>query len=112
MVEFLLLMLPMLGVATATIGVTWYGFAKAQLAQIAAEGAMQAAEPDSNGSDVLKMIGDKLRNRMGMEEFSASSTNNDGISSVSIELPDLTFLGPLNLVLPGLSVVSDAPSEM
>lgn len=110
--EFLLLVIPILGLAGATVGVTWYAFAKSQLLQIAAEGAMQAAEPDSSSSDVLGTIGDKLVDRMGVAKYSAWSTNKDGISSVSIELPELPFLGPLALVFPGLSVVSDAPSEM
>lgn len=110
--EFLLLVIPMLVLAGATVGVTWYAFAKSQLQQIAAEGAMQAAEPDSSSSDVLGTIGDKLVNRMGVAKYSAWSTNKDGVSSVAIELPEFPFLGPLALVFPGLSVVSDAPSEM
>ena len=112
MVEFLLLVIPMLGLAGATVGVTWFGFAKAQLLQVAAESAMQAAEPDSSSSDVLGTIGDKLRNRMGVTKFSAWSTSKDGVSSVAIELPELPFLGPLALVFPGFSVVSYAPSEI
>ena len=106
------MVIPMFGLASATIGVGWYSFAKAHLLQIAAESAWQAAEPDSSSSDVRGSIGDKLLTRLGVTTFIAQFTKIDGIASVSIEVPELQFLGPMSLVLPGLSVVSDAPSEM
>ena len=110
--EFLLLVVPMMSLASSTIGISWYALAKSQLAQIAAESALQAAQPDSSTSEVLDTIGEKLRNRLGVSSFKAWSENQGGTSSVSIDLPELTILGPLVLVLPGLSAVSDAPSEI
>ena len=110
--EFLLLIVPMFGLASATIGIAWYGFAKSQLTQIAAESALVASKPDSSEVEVQEGIGEKLSSRLGVTNFLSRTTNVDGIASVSIELPDLQFLGPLSLVFPGLSVVSYAPSEI
>lgn len=107
----MVLVLPLIGLASSTVGVVWYSFAKAQLVQMAAEGAMQAAQPDTSEGEVLEALGTKLRSRLGIDSFSAATATRDGITSVSLEVPPVNFLGPLSLIFPGLSVVSYAPNE-
>lgn len=106
-----MLTLPLFGLASATLGVTWYSFAKAQLAQVANEAAMQSAEPDSTNSEVFDDVKLKLKTRLGLETFSMTTTTNPGSSTSSIELPAAQFLGPLSLVFPSLSVVGHVPTE-
>lgn len=110
-VEFLLLLLPLTGLASATVGVSWYSFAKAQLTQIAAEGAMQAAEPDTALAEVHDSISQKLKNRIGVTNFTLDLSNNAGLTSLGIEVPEMPFLGPFALVFPSLGVVGSAPTE-
>lgn len=111
MVEFLVLILPLFGLASATLGVTWYSFARAQLAQVANEAAMQSAEPDSTNSEVFEDVQQKLKMRLGVKSFSMTASSTLGSRSTSIDLPAAQFLGPLSLVFPNLSVVSHVPSQ-
>jgi hypothetical protein len=105
-VEFLLLTLPLFGLASATLGVTWYSFAKAQLFQVASEAAMQLNEPDSTEAEVFDDVRRKLKVRLWLDSFSVSNYSNASASSIAIELPATTLAGPLSLLLPPLSVVS------
>lgn len=109
MVEFLLLTLPLFGLASATLGVTWYSFAKAQLVQVASEAAMQLSEPDSTEVEVFTDVKRKLKSRLWLESFSVSNYSNASVSSIAIELPSASFTGPLSYVFPSLSVVSSVP---
>lgn len=109
MVEFLLLTLPMLTLASATLGVTWYSFARAQVTQIANEAALQASEPDVSTSEVFDEVKWKLAKRLGLDDFSMTNSVNDGTSLISIEVP--ASPGPLSLVLPTLSVVGYVPVQ-
>ena len=106
MVEFLLLTLPLFGLASATLGITWYSFAKAQLVQVANEAAMQLNEPDSTEVEVFDDVKLKLKNRLGIDSFSVSNYSNASASSIAIELPVTTVAGPLSLLLPPVNVVS------
>lgn len=110
--EFLLLVMPLVGLASTTAGVVWYAFAKAQLTQVAAEGAMMAAEPDSSSSEVLASVGENLRQRLGASTFSMNTNLNNGVLSFSIELPVIEFVGPMAMVFPELSAVSNVPVEI
>lgn len=110
-VEFLLLVLPLVGLAGATGGVVWYSFASAQLSQVAAEAAMMAAEPDSTNAEVFAAVGEKLQNRLGISSFSMSTDRTLDTLSLSLNLPALEFLGPMGLVFPELSAVSNVPAE-
>ena len=110
-VEFLLLVLPLVGLASGTCGVVWYSFAKAQLIQVAAEAAMMAAEPDSSNDEVLAAVDFNVRNRLGISNFSMNTNKSSGVLSLSINLPVLEFLGPMAMVFPELSVVSNVPVE-
>jgi hypothetical protein len=105
-VEFLLLTLPLFGLASATLGVTWYSYAKGQVLQVASEAAMQLNEPDSTELEVFDDVKLKLRNRLGIDSFSVSNYSNASASSIAIELPVTTVAGPLSLLLPPVSVVS------
>jgi hypothetical protein len=105
-VEFLLLTLPLFGLASATLGVTWYSFAKGQVLQVASEASMQLNEPDSTELEVFDDVKLKLRNRLGIDSFSVSNYSNASASSIAIELPVTTVAGPLSLLLPPVSVVS------
>ncbi len=109
MVEFLFLTLPLLTLASATLGVTWYSFAKAQVTQIAYEAALQAAEPDSISSEVIDGVRSKLAHRLGLDAFSVTSSVNAGMSLAMVEVP--ASLGPVSLIFPNLNVVSYVPVE-
>ena len=106
MVEFLLLTLPLFGLASATLGVTWYSFAKGQLFQVASEAAMQLNEPDSTEAEVFDEVRRKMKVRLWLDSFSFRNYSNPSTSSIAIELPATTLAGPLSLLLPPLSVVS------
>jgi hypothetical protein len=106
-VEFLLLTLPLFGLASATLGVTWYSFAKGQVLQVASEAAMQLNEPDSTELEVFDDVKVKLKNRLGIDSFSVSNYSNASVSSIAIELPSTPLVGPLSVLLPPLSVVSN-----
>ena len=106
MVEFLLLTLPLFGLASATLGITWYSFAKAQLVQVANEAAMQLNEPDSTEAEVFDEVRRKMKVRLWLDSFSFRNYSNPSTSSIAIELPATTMAGPLSLLLPPLSVVS------
>jgi Flp pilus assembly protein TadG len=110
-VEFLLLVLPLFGLSAATVGVTWFSFAKAQLEQITEEAALQLSEPDSTELEVLESATEKVKTRLGAAILSMNSTVISSTSSVTIELPAWQFLGPLSLVLPELSAGSNVPAE-
>jgi hypothetical protein len=110
-VEFLLLVLPLVGLAGGTCGVVWYSFAKAQLSQVAAEAAMMAAEPDSSNSEVFASVGENLQNRLGISNFSMSTDRSLDNLSLSLNLPAMEFFGPMAMVFPVLSVVSNVPVE-
>lgn len=101
----------MAGLASATAGVTWYSFAKAQVIQVAAEAAMMAAEPDSSNAEVFASVAENLRQRLGTSTFSMSTNVNGGTLSLALNLPAIEFLGPMALVFPELSVVSNVPVE-
>jgi hypothetical protein len=107
-VEFLLLTLPLFGLASATLGVTWYSYAKGQVLQVANEAAMQLNEPDSTELEVFDDVKLKLRTRLGIDSFSVSNYSNTSVSvsAIAIELPSTPLLGPFSLLLPPLSVVS------
>lgn len=106
MVEFLLLTLPLFGLASATLGITWYSFAKAQIVQVANEAAMQLNEPDSTEAEVFDDVRRKLKARLWLDSFSFRNYSNASASSISIELPATTLAGPLSLLLPPIGVVS------
>jgi hypothetical protein len=108
-VEFLLLTLPLFGLASATLGVTWYSFAKGQVLQVASEASMQLNKPDSTELEVFDDVKLKLRNRLGIDSFSVSNYSNTSVSAIAIELPSTSLLGPLSLIVPNLSVVSSVP---
>lgn len=102
----------MFGVASATDGVVWYSFAKSQLTQVASEAAMMAAEPDSSNEEVFASVGENLRQRLGISSFSMSTSVSSGVLSLSLDLPAQEFLGPMAMVFPELSVVSNVPVEL
>ena len=79
--------------------------------QITAEGAMQAAQPDSTSVEVYESVGRKLKQRLGLDNFSVVSSVQAEVSTFVISVPEIQFLGPLSLVLPGLSEVGNAPVE-
>lgn len=110
-VEFLLLVLPLIGLGVSTLGVVWYSFAKAQLSQIAAEAAMMAAEPDSSKLEVSEAVAAALHKRLNVDVFNMDSISTNGVLSLTIELPPTQFLGPMALVFPELGAVSNAPIE-
>jgi Flp pilus assembly protein TadG len=111
LVEFILLVLPMFGLAAATVGVTWFAFAKAQLVQISNDLAMQQAEPDTNSAELLSTAAAEVKERLGLTDFAMTNSLLNGVSSVGLEVPAQQFLGPFSLVLPPLSVVSSVPSQ-
>lgn len=107
-----MLVLPLLGLSTGTLGVTWFSFARAQLQQIASEGAMQLAEPDSDFEETQATIQEKIQQRLGSLAYVLTAKNQEGIATVNLELNSVPFLGPLNLIFPPLSVESDVPAEI
>ena len=110
--EFIFLVLPLIGVAGSTVGISWYSFAKAQLIQITSEAAMQLAQPDSTEEEVRQVAGTKIAQRLATSEFTLNSSVTEGIATVNIELRQLKLLAPFSLVFPELSVVSHAPTEV
>ena len=72
---------------------------------------MMAAEPDSTNAEVFAAVGEKLQNRLGISSFSMSTDRTLDTLSLSLNLPALEFLGPMGLVFPELSVVSNVPAE-
>ena len=110
--EFVFLLLPLIGLASSTICVAWYSFAKVQLIQIASEGAMQLAEPDSTEGEVRETVSKKLEQRLAVKEFALTSQVAGGVATVNLELPQFSLLFPMSLVLPELSEVSRATLEV
>lgn len=101
----------MVGLVSTTVGVVWYSFAKAQLIQVASEAAMMAAEPDSSAQEVSASVGSQLQQRLGITTFSLSTNANNGVLSLTLGLPVIDFLGPMAIVFPELSAVSNVPVE-
>lgn len=72
---------------------------------------MMAAEPDSSNEEVFSAIGENLRQRLGASSFSMTTNANNGVLSLSLALPAIEFLGPMAMVFPELSAVSNVPVE-
>ena len=109
--EFIFLVLPLLGLAGSTIGVSWYAFSKAQLIQITSEAAMQLAQADSNQEEVKQVVSQKLRERLGATSFSLAGFVEGGVATVNVELSQSELPVPFSLVFPELSAVSHAAAE-
>jgi Flp pilus assembly protein TadG len=110
-VEFILLVIPLVGLSAGTIGVTWFAFAKAQLQEVAYEAALQLSEPDSNQTEVYQATSEKVTKRLGITAMSLKLDQTEGMASVSLELEPWQIYGPMSLVLPALSAVSSVPQE-
>lgn len=112
MVEFLLLVLPIAALASGTISVTWYAFAKAEVFQIASEAAFQFAEPDSTEAEVNDDVACKLSKKFGDVVFVSSEYSSGGLSVVNLSVSPPASLGVLGYVFPEVSVTASAPNEI
>jgi Flp pilus assembly protein TadG len=109
--EFIFLVLPLVGLTGTVTSVTWYAFAKAQLAEISAEAALQLAEADSSVAEVKAEVAEKMLNRLNSVDFSFAGEVAGGVANVNLELSAWELLTPLSMVFPELSEVSSAPLE-
>lgn len=112
MVEFLLLVLPLITLAGSTVAVSWYAFAKTQLKQIVSESAFQLAQPDSTEAEVFESASTKLQERLGVEVIRFASSQESSVAEVAIGFDLAENLGLLALVLPPLSEVGHAQTEL
>lgn len=108
MVEFLLVLMPMLSIATATVGLTWYAFERVSLRVLGMQAAWQFSEPDFDQADLQKFVAAGLKSEIGMSRFSLDSDRIGNRSSVSLLLDQMSLPGGLGLVVPELRVNSHA----
>lgn len=72
---------------------------------------MQLAEADSNADEVRQVCAEKLLSRLHQSDFTFESETSGGTATVVLEVPQAELLAPISLILPELSVVSNAPME-
>lgn len=108
MVEFLLVLLPVLTLATSTIGLCWYAVERVSLRILVTQAAWQLSEPDIEPSDLQEFVASGLQREIGMNRFSMEADRVGNRASVSVLLDQLALPGDLGLVVPELRVNSHA----
>lgn len=73
---------------------------------------MQLAEGDSTVAEARQTCADKLKTRLQVTSFTFESESTGSVETVTLELPQFELPEPIALILPPLSVVSYATSEI
>jgi hypothetical protein len=107
-VEFLLLILPMLGLTAGSIGVSWFAFSKVQLQEVAQELAVFHSEPDTDEVELNSFAAQLIGQRFGRLDFHLTAIP----GSVAIDVPASELGGPFALVLPNISAESHVPQQL
>ena len=110
-VEFLLVLLPMIAIASSTIGLSWFAFERVSLQVLSVESAWRFSQPDFEQADLNEFVSNELLKQTGMNRFSLDAEKANGVSSVSILVDQIALSGGLSLNAPELKMSSHAPLE-
>ena len=110
MVEFLLLVAPILTLMSLTITLAWLGHAKTQLRVLATEGALIAAQPDTARSEIEAAIDQKFRAGFGSSAKSVNIDSANGISEVEIAVD--RFDDSFGFLIPNFRITAYAANEI
>jgi hypothetical protein len=110
-VEFLLVLLPMLAIASSTIGLSWFAFERVSLRVLAVESAWRFSQPDFEQTDLNDFVSNELVKQTGMNRFLLDTERANGVSSVSLLVDQIALPGGLSLSAPELKMSSHAPLE-
>jgi hypothetical protein len=110
-VEFLLVLLPMIAIASTTIGLGWFAFERVTLRVVSMEAAWRFSQPDFEQSDLREYLTWKLQEQTGMSRFSLDAEKGSGVASVSLLVDQMPLPGGLSLETPELKMSSHAPLE-
>lgn len=105
------MLLPMIAIASSTIGLSWFAFEKVSLRVVSMEAAWRFSQPDFDQSDLNGFISDSLQRQTGMSRFSIDAEKSGGVASVSLLLDQLTLTGGFSIETPELKMSSHAPLE-
>ena len=111
MVEFLLVVLPMIAIASSTIGLSWFAFERVSLRVLSIEAAWRFAQPDFEQADLHDFVSSELFKQTGMNRFSLDAEKAKGVSSVSLLVDQIALPGGFSLSTPELRMSSHAPLE-
>lgn len=111
MVEFLLVLLPMIAIASSTIGLSWFAFERVSLQVLSVESAWRFSQPDFEQADLNEFVSNELLKQTGMNRFSLDAEKANGVSSVSILVDQIALSGGLSLNAPELKMSGHAPLE-
>ncbi|MEY4397667.1 MAG: hypothetical protein RLZ53_243 [Actinomycetota bacterium] len=109
MVEFLLVLLPMIAIAGSTIGLSWFGFEKVSLRVLSVESAWAFSQPDFEQGDLNDFISRELFRQTGMNRFSLETEKANGVASVSLLVDQIQLPGGFSLSTPEFRMTSHAP---
>lgn len=111
MVEFLLLVLPLIAIASSTIGLSWFAFERVSLRVLSVESAWRFSQPDFEQADLNDFVANQLLEHTGTNRFSFDAEKVNGIASVSLLVDQISLPGGLSLIAPELRMKSHAPLE-
>ncbi|MEN9749792.1 MAG: hypothetical protein RL149_870 [Actinomycetota bacterium] len=111
MVEFLLVLLPMIAIASATLGLSWFAFERVALRVLSIEAAWRLSQPDFEQADLHDYLAGEMLRQTGMNRFSLIGEKGGGIASVSILVDEFALPGGLGISAPELKLSSHAPVE-
>jgi hypothetical protein len=111
-VEFLLLVIPIASLSSATIGVGWFAYAKTEARILASESAFLLTQPDSEPNDVILGIGTQLDRRLGAVRYKLEHFSGNGLREVALSLKLPSPIGVFSLGLPEIKVITHAANEI
>jgi hypothetical protein len=110
-VEFLLVMLPMVAIAGSTIGLSWFAFERVALRVLSMESAWRFSQPDFEQADLHEFVAGQLQEQTGMNRFSLDAEKTRGFASVSLMVDQITLPGGFLLSTPEIKMSNHAPLE-
>jgi Flp pilus assembly protein TadG len=105
-VEFLLLVIPMLFLISSTFGVSWYAYVKTQARVIAAKSAFHLSQPDSDSNEVSIRALSDFSSQLGMANVRVAAEVFGSLSEIRITSSAHAFSGFPGLTFPELAVTS------
>jgi hypothetical protein len=111
-VEFLLLVIPMLFLISSTASVSWYAYVKTQARVIAAKSAFQLSQPDGDPNEVSIRTLSDFSSKLGMANVRVAAEVFGSLSEIRITPSSHALAGFSGLTFPELVVTSHEVMEL
>jgi hypothetical protein len=110
-VEFLLLVIPMLFLISSTASVSWYAYVKTQARVIAAKSVFHLSQPDGDPNEVRIRTLSEFSSKLGMANVHVAAEFFGSLSEIRITSSSQALAGFSGLSFPELAVTSHEVME-